>query len=83
MVMLSRKCIITYRHKKMKTKHIQESYQKIGEQDFKFDIQFWQAQGEKVIFEAAMDMVTDYYILKYGNVIEPKLQRDIESFHQI
>jgi hypothetical protein len=29
----------------MKTKYIQESYQEIGEQDFKFDIQFWQDQG--------------------------------------
>ncbi len=67
----------------MKTKYIQESYQKIGEQDFRFDIQFWQAQGEKVIFEAAMDMVKDYYILKYGNVNEPRLQRNIESFQQI
>jgi len=67
----------------MKAKHIQESYQKIGEQDAKFDIQFWQSQGEKVIFEAAMDMVKDYYILKYGNANVPGLQRNIESFQQI
>ncbi len=67
----------------MGKKNIQESYQKIDEQGLEFDIQFWQAQGEKVIFEAALDMVTDYYVLKHGNVIEPRLQRNIESFQQI
>ncbi len=67
----------------MKAKHIQESYQKIGEQDTCFDIQFWQSQDDKVIFEAAMDMIKDYYILKYGNANVPGLQRNIESFQKI
>lgn len=67
----------------MKAKHIQESYQKIGEQDICFDIQFWQSQGEKAIFEAAMDMIKDYYILKYGNANVPGLQRNIGSFQKI
>ena len=66
----------------MKKKHIQESYQKIGGQDAKFDIQFWQSQGEKVIFEAAMDMINDYDLLKYGNANVPGLQRNMGSFQK-
>ncbi len=62
---------------------IQEMYGKIEDSDGEFDIKFWQAQGEKVIFEAAMDMVKDYYTLRYGNVNEPRLQRNIESLKQI
>ena len=38
----------------------QERYQKIGETDDRFDINFWQAQGERAIFEAAEGMIRDY-----------------------
>lgn len=67
----------------MEEKNIQESFQKIREQDGKFDIRFWQSHGEKVIFEAAMDMVKDYLILKNRDANELRLQRIIESFRPI
>jgi len=35
----------------------QESYQKIGEPDDRFDVNFWQAQGGEAIFEAAEGMI--------------------------
>ncbi len=58
----------------------QERYQKIGETDDRFDINFWQAQGERAIFEAAEGMIRDYLLLQEGHVDEPRLQRTVESF---
>jgi len=34
-------------------KEIHESFRKIGDPDDRFDIQFWQSQGDEAIFEAA------------------------------
>ena len=62
---------------------IYESYGKIGRGDRQFDVQFWQSQGEKAIFDAALDMVMDYLRLSHEHVDEPRLQRNVESFHKI
>ena len=62
---------------------IHESYRKIREEKEDFDIQFWQSQGDQAIFDAALEMVIDYLILRGENVNEPRLQRTIESFQRI
>lgn len=64
-------------------KKIHESYKKIGDKDDRFDIQFWQAQGEEIIFSGALDMILDYLILRDGYAHEPRLQRTVESFQKI
>ncbi len=59
---------------------ILESYQKLGDHDDKFDIVFWQAQGNEAIFQAALEMVLDSLILRGESVNEPRLQKSVESF---
>jgi len=59
---------------------IYEAYRPIGDKDDSFDIDFWQSQGDQAIFQAALDMIWDYLILRYGYVDKPRLQRTVESF---
>ena len=59
---------------------ISEAYRRIGDPDDRFDIDFWQSRGERAIFEAALEMISDYLILRYGHVDQPRLQRTVESF---
>ena len=65
------------------TKEIQESYQAIEEKNNKFDMDFWQAQGEQAIFEAALGMIKDYLLIRYGYADEPGLQRSVEYYGKI
>jgi hypothetical protein len=60
--------------------NVQEFYRKIGDKDDQFDIKFWQSQGEQAIFTAALDMMQDYSIIRYGHADKPGLQRTVESF---
>lgn len=48
----------------------------------RFDLAFWQAQGAEAIFDAATDLIRDYFLLKYGHAHLPRLQRTVESFHR-
>ena len=59
---------------------ISEAYRRIGDPEDRFDIDFWQSQGERAIFEAALEMISDYLILRYGYVDQPRLQRTVEFF---
>ncbi len=59
---------------------IKESYGRIGDDEGLFDIEFWQRQGEQAIFNAALDMVMDYLLVRQGYVDKPRLQRTVESF---
>ncbi len=59
---------------------IKESYRRIDDEDNRFDIEFWQAQGDQAIFEAALEMIQDYLIVRYGHADKPRLQRTVESF---
>lgn len=59
---------------------IQECYRKIGDKDDRFDIDFWQAQGEQAIFTAALQMIQDYLIIRNGHADKPRLQRSVEHF---
>jgi hypothetical protein len=59
---------------------IRESYGRIGDGESRFDIEFWQRQGEQAIFNAALDMILDYLMLRDGYVDKPRLQRTVEHF---
>lgn len=63
---------------------IRESYGRIGDEDEdRFDVAFWQSQGDEAIFAAALDMIQDYLVLRYGHADEPRLQRSIEHFGKV
>jgi len=62
---------------------IVEAYRKIGDPDDRFDIAFWQSQGEQAIFRAALELVLDAQILRYGRADEPRLHRTVESFQRL
>jgi len=59
---------------------IRESYRRIGDDDGRFDIEFWQSQGDQAIFLAALDLVLDYLTIRNGHADEPRLQRTVEHF---
>ena len=59
---------------------IKESYKHISNDDGRFDIEFWQEQGEIAIFEAALEMIIDYQIIRQGYADKPGLQRTVEYF---
>ena len=59
---------------------VSESYRRIGEEADRFDVEFWQSQGDQAIFAAALEMVMDYLFLRYGHVDQPRFQRTVESF---
>jgi hypothetical protein len=61
-------------------REVSESYRRIGDPDDRFDIEFWQTQGDQAIFAAALEMIMDYLILRYGYVDKPRLQRTVEFF---
>jgi len=61
-------------------RYITESYGRIGENKDRFDIEFWQRQGDQAIFNAALDMIMDYLLVRHRYVDKPRLQRTVESF---
>ncbi|HSR11330.1 MAG TPA: hypothetical protein VLS90_07770 [Thermodesulfobacteriota bacterium] len=63
-----------------KLREVWETYRRIGDPNDRFDIDFWQSQGEDAIFEAALGIISDYLILRDGNAEQPRLQRTIEHF---
>ena len=46
-----------------------------GFPDRKFDIEFWQGQGDEAIFRAAWEMVVMAEVFKHGR--EPRFQRTV------
>jgi hypothetical protein len=59
---------------------IKESYGRIGDNEDRFDVEFWQRQGDQAIFNAALDMIMDYLLVRNRHVDKPRLQRTVESF---
>lgn len=57
-----------------------EEYGRLENSDRSFDRRFWQAQGAKAIFDAAYDLIRDYWLLKENYADEPRIQRTLESF---
>jgi len=64
-------------------RNVIESYGSIGDNEDHFDIDFWQRQGDQAIFNAALDMIMDYLLVRHGYVDKPRLQRTIESFGKV
>jgi hypothetical protein len=59
---------------------IREAYRRIGDDEDRFDIEFWQSQGDQAIFEAALEMILDYLTIRHAHADKPRLQRTVESF---
>jgi len=60
---------------------ISEKIGKLADLDRTFDLDFWQAQGDEAIFDAAWQMIVDYYV--YELCVPPeqiRLQRSVEHF---
>ena len=62
---------------------IEENYQRITDKQHSFDIRFWQSKGDRVIFEAASDMLHDYFLIRGKDANEFRLQRTVESFRKV
>ncbi|MBW2318862.1 MAG: hypothetical protein JRD47_06540 [Deltaproteobacteria bacterium] len=62
---------------------IEENYQRIIDDRRLFDIRFWQSQGDQAIFDAVMEMLNDYFLIRGKNADEPRLQRTIENFQKV
>lgn len=54
----------------------------VGDENNSFDIDFWQAQGDKAIFEAATEMLQDFFLIRGMHAEQFRLQRTIESFRK-
>ncbi len=63
-------------------KRIEEHYQRVQDDTRAFDIRFWQSQGDQAIFEAATELIHDYFLIRGGNADEFRLQRTVESFQK-
>ena len=63
-------------------KKIEESYRHVTDDRHSFDIRFWQSQGDRAIFEAALDMLRDYFLIRGIDADAFRLQRTTESFRQ-
>ena len=61
---------------------IEENYQCIVDDRRLFDIRYWQSQGDLAIFEAVMEMLNDYFLIRGKNADESRLQRTIENFQK-
>jgi hypothetical protein len=64
-------------------KKIEENYQRIIDDKRIFDIRFWQSQGDFAIFNAATEMINDYFLVRGENPTEVRLQRNVESYKKI
>jgi len=65
-------------------KKIWERIVPISKADRSFDIEFWQAQGARVRFRVAFDMLKDFYRMrgKKINAHTFRLQRSVENLKQ-
>ena len=59
---------------------IEENYQRITDDKRLFDIRFWQSQGDIAIFEAAAEMLNDYFLIRGKNADESRFQRTVETW---
>ena len=60
----------------------EENYQRITDDTRSFDIRFWQSQGDQAIFEAVLDMLRDYFVIRGEDADDLRLQRTVESFRK-
>ena len=64
-------------------KGIEENYECMIDDNRSFDIRFWQSQGDRAIFEAALEMLHDYFLMRGKDLNECRLQRTVESFRKV
>ena len=62
---------------------IEENYQCMTNNGRSFDIRFWQSQGDRAIFEAVLDILHDYFLIRGKDANESRLQRTAESFRKV
>ncbi len=60
----------------------EENYQRIKGDRRSFDIRFWQSQGDRAIFEAAWEMLLDYFLIRGKDVNNLRIQKTVESFRK-
>lgn len=65
-----------------KLRSIEENYQCTIDDWHSFDIRFWQSQGDRAIFETALEMLHDYLLIRGEDVDEFRLQRSVEPFRK-
>lgn len=63
-------------------RNIEENYQLITDDKRLFDIRFWQSQGDIAIFDAAAEMLNDYFLIRGKNADESRFQRTVETFRK-
>lgn len=56
---------------------------KIEDLDRRFDMAYWQAQGDAARFAAAWELVVFAHRQKGRDEREPRLQRSVEAFHRL
>lgn len=61
----------------------EENYQRISDDQQSFDIRFWQSQGKMAIFEAAAEMLNDYFLIRGIHADESRFQRTVAAFRKI
>jgi hypothetical protein len=66
----------------MNLRKTEENYGRIADDSRLFDMEFWQSQGDLAIFEAATEMLSDYFVLRGKHADEFRLQRTIEHFRK-
>ena len=66
----------------MQLKKTEENYGRITDDSRLFDIQFWQSQGDLAIFEAATEILNDYFLVRGKHADEFRLQRTVENFRK-
>ena len=62
---------------------VMERYGRLRDMDRSFDIEYWQRQGSRAIFEAAWDMVIDAEKRKGRTAGELRLDRTVEHFQRM
>jgi hypothetical protein len=59
-----------------------ERFGTIDEMDRSFDIEYWQRQGDAVIFRTAWELVEAYWRDQRRNPDELRLQESVEAFQR-
>jgi hypothetical protein len=59
-----------------------ERHGRLQDMDRSFDRQFWQAQGSNAIFDAAWQLVIDYYQWTGRDLAELEFQRSVEHIRR-
>jgi hypothetical protein len=62
---------------------IREAYRRIGDDEDRFDVAYWQSQGPEAIFAAALELIQDYQLIRYGHAEDPRIDRTVEYYGKV